>query len=154
MVLARNWIPSPPLIREPDALVFGMTSRTVSNRIAAAERAAGLGGGYSGHSPRVGMAVDLTAAGISLQALQVAGRWKSVRMPARYSLTYNADPRPRGTDRCGRARRAQPRHRSQLPPVYGTASRHGPTRRGWTPCLPRHPPDMEGPSVKLWLALA
>lgn len=71
---------------EPTARVFGLRSgRSVSNRIAAMCRAAGLGDGFTGHSPRVGMAQDLTASGASLQALQVAGRWKSVRMPARYS---------------------------------------------------------------------
>ena len=80
-----------PADPEPDARVFGMaTGRTVSNRIAAMARAAGLGDGFSGHSPRVGMAQDLTASGASLQALQVAGRWKSVRMPARYSARERA----------------------------------------------------------------
>ena len=80
-----------PADPEPDARVFGMaTGRTVSNRIAAMARAAGLGDGFSGHSPRVGMAQDLTASGASLQALQVAGRWKSVRMPARYSAGERA----------------------------------------------------------------
>ena len=48
-------------------------------------RAAGLGSGFSGHSPRVGMAHDLTAAGVGLAALMVAGRWKSERMPAHYA---------------------------------------------------------------------
>ena len=80
-----------PANPEPDVRVFGMrTGRTVANRIAAAARAAGLGEGFSGHSPRVGVAVDLTGGGISLQALQVAGRWKSVRMPARYSAAERA----------------------------------------------------------------
>ena len=80
-----------PADPEPDARVFGIRSgRSVSNRIAAMAKAAGLGDGFSGHSPRVGMAQDLTAAGASLQALQVAGRWKSVRMPARYSAGERA----------------------------------------------------------------
>ena len=38
----------------------------------------------SGHSARVGMAQDLAADGASLVELQVAGRWKSAAMPARY----------------------------------------------------------------------
>lgn len=76
---------------DPAARVFGMRSgRAISNRIAAMCRAAGLGSGFSGHSPRVGMAQDLTASGISLQGLQVAGRWKSARMPARYSAGERA----------------------------------------------------------------
>ena len=38
----------------------------------------------SGHSARVGMCQDLTAAGADLPALMQAGRWKSAAMPARY----------------------------------------------------------------------
>ncbi|MDE2761314.1 MAG: tyrosine-type recombinase/integrase [Gemmatimonadota bacterium] len=73
---------SPP----PDERVFGLKSgRAISNRIAAMAREAGLGEGFSGHSPRVGMAQDLTAAGAGLTAIMVAGRWKSERMPAYYS---------------------------------------------------------------------
>lgn len=71
---------------DPDSRVFGIKSgRTVSRRIAAAARAARLEGAYTGHSPRVGMAVDLVAAGASVAAVQVAGRWQSARMPARYA---------------------------------------------------------------------
>ena len=70
----------------PRARVFGLRcGRSISNRIAAMTRAAGLGEGFSGHSPRIGMAQDLTAAGAGLPALMVAGRWKSERMPAHYS---------------------------------------------------------------------
>ena len=71
---------------EPGERVFGLrTGRAISNRLAAMARAAGLGEGFSGHSPRVGMAQDLTASGAELSALMVAGRWKSERMPAHYS---------------------------------------------------------------------
>ena len=67
------------------ARVFRLKSgRGVSNRIAAAAKAAGLDGHYSGHSPRIGMAVDLTRAGTPTSAVQVAGRWASDRMPAYY----------------------------------------------------------------------
>ena len=70
----------------PEARVFGIRSgRTISNRIAAMCRAAGLGEGFSGHSPRVGMTQDLTARGAGLAAIMNAGRWKSERMPAHYS---------------------------------------------------------------------
>ena len=69
-----------------DARVFGLRcGRSISNRIAAMARAAGLGKGFTGHSPRVGMAQDLTASGMGLTAIMVAGRWKSERMPAYYS---------------------------------------------------------------------
>ena len=73
--------------KDPDAApVFRLTSgRAVSNRIGRAAKAARLEGRYSGHSPRVGMARDLVAAGAGVAAVQVAGRWASSRMPAHYA---------------------------------------------------------------------
>ena len=62
----------------------------ISNRITAKAKAAGLSEGFSGHSPRVGMARDLTAGGVGLAATMVAGRWKSERMPADYSRPEEA----------------------------------------------------------------
>ena len=44
-----------------------------------------LGEGCTGHSGRVGMAQNLAATGTELPALMTAGRWKSSRMPARYT---------------------------------------------------------------------
>ena len=80
-----------PLNARPESRVFGLRSgRSISNRIAAMARAAGLGEGYRGHSPRVGMAQDLTAAGVGLAALMVAGRWRSERMPAHYARGESA----------------------------------------------------------------
>ena len=38
----------------------------------------------SGHSPRVGAAQDMIAAGVELPAIMQAGRWRSVRMVQRY----------------------------------------------------------------------
>ncbi|MCY4574911.1 MAG: tyrosine-type recombinase/integrase [Gemmatimonadetes bacterium] len=71
---------------EDDERVFGLRSgRAVSQRIAAAARAAGLKGRFSAHACRVGMALDLVAAGASVSAVQVAGRWASARMPATYA---------------------------------------------------------------------
>ena len=70
----------------PKARLFGLCSgRAVSNRIAAAAKAAGLTGRFSGHSPRIGMARDLVASGAGIAALQVAGRWASAQMPAHYA---------------------------------------------------------------------
>ena len=72
--------------RKPEARVFGLrTGHSISSRIRAAAEAAGLEGTFTGHSPRVGMATDLVASGASLAAVQVAGRWQSARMPARYA---------------------------------------------------------------------
>ena len=67
-----------------DGLVFGLHPRTIGRRIAAAARAAGGAGAYSGHSARVGMARDLARAGEELPALMTAGRWKGPEMVARY----------------------------------------------------------------------
>ncbi len=69
----------------PRGTVFGLGARQICRRIAAACQAAGLGAGYSGHSPRVGMAQDLVAYGADLPAVMQAGRWSSPDMPARYS---------------------------------------------------------------------
>ena len=70
---------------EPGASVFGLSARSISNRIRAAALAAGLEGEFSGHSARVGMARDLAASGTELPPLMQAGRWKSERMPALYT---------------------------------------------------------------------
>ncbi len=91
----------------PTARVFGLRSgRAISNRLGAMALAAGRGEGYTGHSPRVGMAQDLAAAGVGLAALMVAGRWKSARMPAHYArgetarrgavARYHGEAGPRG----------------------------------------------------------
>ena len=63
----------------------------VGRRVQAAARAAGLGDGFTGHSGRVGMAQDLVKNGVELPALMTAGRWKSAKMPARYTERQAAD---------------------------------------------------------------
>ena len=63
---------------DPSTPVFGLTTRHIGNRV----KAAGPGEGYTG---RVGMAQDLAKNGVELPALMTAGRWKSSRMPARYT---------------------------------------------------------------------
>ena len=74
-----------------NARIFGMTTRHIGNRVKAAAEAAGLGEGYTGHSGRVGMAQDLVKSGVELPALMTAGRWKSSKMPARYTERQAAD---------------------------------------------------------------
>ena len=68
---------------EGEEKVFGLKPATSSERIAAAV-AAGLGEGYTGHSCRVGMAVDLAEADATMAQLQAVGRWKSSQTVARY----------------------------------------------------------------------
>ncbi len=76
-------------IRPPEAAladpVFGLSASQIGRRIKRAAAAAGLGDGFSGHSPRVGMVQDLVAAGAELPGLMHAGRWKTSAMPALYA---------------------------------------------------------------------
>ncbi len=70
--------------------IFGLRPNQLAQRIKQAARAAGLGDGFSGHSPRVGMARDLARAGIELPRLMTAGRWRSPAMPAHYTRNETA----------------------------------------------------------------
>ena len=74
-----------PLRPDSEQRVFGLSPRQINRRIAAAAKAAGVQGDFTGHSPRVGMAIDLAASGCELPALMTAGRWESPTMPARYT---------------------------------------------------------------------
>ena len=64
--------------------IFGLRPNQIALRIKRAGQTAGLGDGFSGHSPRVGMARDLARAGTELPSLMTAGRWRSASMPAHY----------------------------------------------------------------------
>ena len=70
--------------------VLGLRPNQIAKRIKQAAQAAGLGIGFSGHSPRVGMARDLAMAGTELPSLMTAGRWNSPRMPALYTRNESA----------------------------------------------------------------
>ena len=63
------------------ALVHQTTREIVKIRA----EAAGVEGQVSGHSPRVGSAQSLAAAGASLVEMQQAGRWQSPTMPGHYA---------------------------------------------------------------------
>ena len=82
-------------IRPPDAggsdPVFGLAVVSIGRVIGEACRRAGLGDGFTSHSPRVGMAQDLAAAGFALPEIMQAGRWRSVEMVARYTERLAAD---------------------------------------------------------------
>ena len=64
---------------DPGQLVFDMSPGQMARRIKSACAHAGLMGKFSGHSPRVGMAVDLATYNTPLVGVMQAGRW---RMPA------------------------------------------------------------------------
>ena len=70
--------------------VFGLHRNQISTRIKQAASTAGLGDGFSGHSPRVGMARDLVRAGSELPSLMTAGRWRTPAMPAQYARNETA----------------------------------------------------------------
>ena len=78
-------MPEDEAVLDPAAPVFGLSAGQIGRRVKAAAEAAGLGEGFTGHSGRVGMAQDLAATGVDLPALMTAGRWKSSRMPAKYT---------------------------------------------------------------------
>ena len=75
---------------EPEDSVFRLSASQICRRIAQAATQAGLIGHFSGHSPRIGMAVDLARSGYSLPAIQEAGRWQSPDMPAYYIRSVSA----------------------------------------------------------------
>ena len=58
---------------DPGASVFNLSAGQISRRIKAATKMAGLGDGFSAHSPRAGMAQDLSAAGAELPELMTPG---------------------------------------------------------------------------------
>ena len=64
--------------------IIGLCPHQIARRIVNAAKAAGLPGRFGGHSPRIGMALDLAEAGVELPALMQVGRWKSPNMPAHY----------------------------------------------------------------------
>lgn len=68
-----------------DRILRAKRGRTLALRIRNAGKHAGLGDGFTGHSPRVGMAQDLTSAGASTAEIAIAGRWKNTAMVVRYS---------------------------------------------------------------------
>ena len=85
------------LVRElprKDERIFPLTACSVWRRIKKAAHRSGMGNGFSGHSPRVGMAMDHAAGGASLMDLQAAGRWASPNMPGRYTRRIMAHRNP------------------------------------------------------------
>ena len=69
---------------DSEARVIGLSACQIGRRVGKAARIAGLGGGYSGNSGRIGMVQDLAASGTDQQALMTAGGWRSKKMPNLY----------------------------------------------------------------------
>ena len=77
-----------PVSPDRNSLVFGVTKWTIQRRIRLMTRAGGLGAGYSGHSPRIGMIHELVAAGISHTLIVQAARWRNPAMLASYTRKF------------------------------------------------------------------
>ena len=76
----------------PERKVFGgLSGASIARRLAAASKAAGIKGRITGHSGRVGLAAELTARGAPMQAVMLAGNWRSPAMVAHYSAQANAE---------------------------------------------------------------
>ena len=96
--LVRRWlwaagVANGPIFRSVDRT--GKVGETlhpamVGRIIAKMAKRADIDTALTGHSLRVGMAQDLTAAGFELSGIMQAGRWKSPEMPARYSARLSA----------------------------------------------------------------
>ena len=69
----------------------GINGQSIARRLTAAARAAGIEGRITGHSGRVGLAVELTRRGAPEQATAKAGGWKSSRMVAHYAAAVAAE---------------------------------------------------------------
>ena len=82
--------PDAPVFASPRAPGQALSESAISRAIERAARRAGLGDGFSGHSPRIGMALDLSRAGMATHAIQQAGRWASPAMVVRYTRSESA----------------------------------------------------------------
>ncbi|MDE0077358.1 MAG: tyrosine-type recombinase/integrase [Caldilineaceae bacterium] len=69
----------------------GLSVASISRRVKAAARTAGLGAGFSGHSGRVGMARRMARAGAPTHEIMAQGRWRSAGMVADYTRNENAE---------------------------------------------------------------
>ena len=69
----------------------GINGQSIARRLTAAASAAGIKGRITGHSGRVGLAVELTRRGAPEQATAKAGGWKSSRMVAHYAAAVAAE---------------------------------------------------------------
>ena len=76
---------------EPTDRVVGLSAQAISERFAAAARAAGIERRLTAHSGRVRLAAELTARGASAHDVMRAGNWKTVRMLAHYSAGASAE---------------------------------------------------------------
>ena len=65
--------------------MLSLASEALAKRVRDAAKAAGLGGGFSGHSGRIGMARRKIVAGAPTAVVLHQGRWRHGDMAARYT---------------------------------------------------------------------
>ena len=86
-----------PTDANPHNRIFDISPSTVTRRMRAAAKAVSIdSANITSHSPRVGMAQDLAAFGISMPGLMQAGRWKTSATAARYTEHLSAPDTPAG----------------------------------------------------------
>ena len=73
-----------------DDLVFNLSPSQIGRRIQAAAKQAGLGDGYSGHSPRVGMAVRMSRNSAPAHVIARQGRWAALTQVEKYTRNETA----------------------------------------------------------------
>ncbi len=84
-----------PTDPDPGQRIFNISASTLNRRIKTAARTAGINPQHvSGHSPRVGMAQDLAARGVTMVGLKQAGRWKTSTTASRYTQHLAAHHTP------------------------------------------------------------
>ena len=77
-------------IYEPHESIFEIHDQQIANRIKAAALHAKIPGRYAGHSPRIGMAMDLAQAGTELPGMMQAARWQEEGTALRYIENISA----------------------------------------------------------------
>ena len=84
-----------PTHAQPDDHALPLSYNTLNRRVKAAAQAAGIDSeNISTHSLRIGLAQDMAAAGHSLAAIMLAGRWDSADTVAHYIKHLAADHTP------------------------------------------------------------
>ena len=79
-------------VNDPEQPVFcGLNGASLSRRLSAAAKAAGIDRRITAHSGRVGLAAELTMRGASTHDVMLAGNWKSTVMVAHYSAAARAE---------------------------------------------------------------